>query len=459
MKYSLLITALLLVNWAAEGQRSISLSEALKLGVENSYQMRTARLDLETSRSKVKEITSIGLPQVNAGVDFNQNIDIPVQVIPDFISPVMLNTLLGLGFITPDQAQVPEQFIEAQFGTKFTAAARISANQLLFDGSYLVGLQAARTYVSFSETMLQKSETEVRIAIRNAYYTVLMAEENARVLRESRDLVTKTLNDTKAMFQAGYVDQTDEDQLALTLSQLDAQVKLAESQALSAKNFLKFQMGLQLTEQITLTDSLGSQVAGAIDEALLVTAFNSANMVDQRITDTNVLLQELLVRKEKAAYLPSLSAFFSHSQSALRNEFDFFDSDKDWFPSTMWGVTLNIPIWSSGLRQQKVNQANIEVKKAEILREQTTQALNLEFENAKSEYVFALENYNNAQSAADIAKRINDRTLVKYKEGMATSFELTQSENQELTAQGQLLASNLRLLQAGLAMDKLFNRL
>jgi len=459
MKTSLTLIALLLAQSGLFAQRSITLADALKLGQENSYQMRTARLDLESARSKVKEITSIGLPQINAGGSFTNFIDIPVQVIPDFVSPAMLGTLLQLGLISPDQAQVPESFIEAQFGTKFNTSAEISANQLIFDGTYLVGLQAARSYVGFSETMLQKSEIDVRAAVRNAYYTALLAEENAKVLRDSKEIVVKTLSDTQALFKAGFVEQTDEDQLSLTLAQLDSQVKLAESQAISAKNFLKFQMGLPVTEQIILADPLSMHVGQAIDEALLITAFNSANTIEHRITDTNVLLQTLLLRKEKAAHIPSLSAFFTHSQSALRNEFDFFDSQGDWFPSTFWGISLNVPIWSSGMRHQKVSQAAIEVKKAEIVKEQTMEGLNLEFENAKSEYVFALENYTNAQKAGELAKKIHDRTLIKYKEGVSTGFELTQSENQQLTAQGQLLAANLRLLQAKTSLDKLFNRL
>jgi outer membrane protein len=435
------------------------MEDALKLGTENSHKMRTARLDLDIARSKVKETTAIGLPQVNAEGNFTHFIDIPVQVIPDFISPVMINTLIGLGLADPSIAPTEETFVEAQFGTKFATTSQMTASQLLFDGTYLVGLQATKTYVGFSETLLRKSEEEVRKDIRNAYHTALLARDNVGVLTASRETAAKLLTETKALLTAGFAEQTDADQLDLTLSQLDSQIKLAESQDRNALNALKFLMGLPVSENISLADPMDKHVEAARDEALLIVSFNSATTTDHRIVETNVMLQTLLLRKERSAHMPSLSAFFAHSQNAYRNEFNFFDSKGLWFPSTFWGLSLDIPIWSSGMRHQRVQQARMEIEKAEIMKDQTVQALNLEFENAKGEFVFALENLQNAQKGEQLADKIHQRTIAKFKEGMASSFELTQSENQLLTARGQLLAAKLRLLNAKTSMDKLLNRI
>lgn len=439
----------------AQGPLKLSLDDAMNYALEHSYNVQLSDIELEIARRKVKETTAIGLPQINASGSFQNFLDIPVQVIPDFISPTVIGTLVQTGVLDPSEVPSSDpQFVEAQFGTKYNVTAGVSASQLLFDGSYIVGLQAAKAYVEFAELNKAKSEHDVKEQVAQAYFTVLVAEENLGVLDESIANLEGILGDTKAMYENGFVEEQDVDQLQLQLNSLKNQSEYAKSQRDVAYYLLRFNLGIPETTDIQLTDSVNSLVEDADHTTLLSQQYSPELDPNVKVVNSALGLQELDAKREKSSYLPSLSASFVHQQQALRNEFNFTDSDKDWFPSTIFGINLNIPIWSSGLRSNRVQQAKLEVEKVKVQKDQITEASQLEYKTAYAEYLNAINQYNNAKESMELSESILEKTQIKYREGVAGSFDLSQAQNQFLSNQGSYIASMLQLLNTKIKLKK-----
>jgi outer membrane protein TolC len=190
----------------------------------------------------------------------------------------------------------------------------------------------------------------------------------------------------------------------------------------------------------------------------LETEFKLFNHIDYRMLDTREKSLKLLLKKEKADYLPTISAFFSHSRMAMRDSFNFFSKEK-WFPSSMVGLNINIPIYSSGMRGARVAQAKLELQKAINLKKQVEDGLQLELLQSRSAFSDALEKNQGSQQNVDLAKKIYEKTLVKYGSGTASSLELTQAHNQYLTAESNYTRAVVELLGAKIRLDKALNRL
>ncbi len=453
----ILLSVLTLFNLSSVGQEGLTLEQAQTYGVQNAYSVQSALLDLKKVEQQVKETTAIGLPQINAEGSFQNFIDIPVQVIPDFISPTVFGTLIQTGVLPSDTDQPEAEFVEAQFGTEFTASFGLTATQLLYDGSYLIGLKAVRGVRELTSVQIEKSEEEIKVQIADSYHLCLAAEENVKILEESFGVLDKTLSDTKVLYENGFVEQQDVEQLELSIKGLNNQIQNAKNQRTIAYELLKFQMGLPQETDITLTSDIETLVNNAVTSGLTNSDFSVEQDVDYRLALNNRNLQELQVKNQKAAYQPSLAAFFNYQTNAQRNEFNFFESGQEWFPTTVWGLNLNIPIFSSGMRKSRVQQAKIEIERADLFIKQAKEGAAMEIKSTRNDMTFAIDNYQTSLESRDLSKRIYDKTQIKYNEGISSSFELTQAKNQYLETQGQYVSAVLNLLNSANALNKALN--
>ena len=225
----------LAVGKTARAQQSFTLKEAQDYAVENSYQTQSAHFDVEKAKKVIKETVAIGLPQVSGNFNFQNFLEIPTQVLPDFISPTVIATLIENDLLEPGAAPQGEpQSIAAQFGTKYNVSGGIKVEQLIFDGSYIVGLQASRTYLQLSQNSLEKSEKQIKEAVMRAYTSVLIAEENYKIQQEAESSLSKTLTETTAFYENGFSEEQDVDQIRLlhvnalnSLKNAERQVELA----------------------------------------------------------------------------------------------------------------------------------------------------------------------------------------------------------------------------------------
>ncbi len=427
----------------AEGdeKRTFSLEEAQNFAIENNLNIKNAEADVKIARKKIWETTAIGLPQVNGTVNYTDNLSLATVLIPDFFGGN------------------PDEMIEVQFGTQHNASASITATQQIFSGPYIVGLMAARVYRQLSEQNLEQTEINVKELVTRNYYLILLSEEIRKTLLKNYNNTLKTYKEIKAMFKQGFVEETDVDQLKVTLTTLDNSVNSMERQVKASKNMLKFQMGLDLEVLVSLTDSLNG-ILGKINLQLPGgNDFNIDNNIEYNIMETQIELASLDLKRQKTEYLPTLSVMYMNNWNAMRDEFNFFNSDKKWYESEMIGFTLNIPVFSSGSKISKISQKQLAFEKATHTKKLIRQNLEMESQQVKFDYNTALEKYLSEKENVKLAKRILEKTRIKYKNGMASSFELIQANNQYLQTESNLTSAKVEILNVKIRLDKITNRL
>lgn len=417
-----------LVN--AQGPLSLSLQQALDLAAKQSYAVRSSALEAEKSVQRSKEVTAIGFPQINGKAEMSNFIDVPTQLIPNFFTP-------GFG---------PE-YVAAQFGVPWSMNAGVTLSQLLFDGSYLVGLRAARELKVQSDEDLQKAQADARNQAAKAYFGVLAAEEGSRLVGEGIPLLEKSLNEARAMMNAGFMEQTDVDRIDIQLEQARAQQRNFQQQAEVARMLLALTLGEPQGTTITLTDKLETILNNTDEIGLIERPLDSGTHVEQTYANTLVRLQELNLKNDRAKALPSLGGFLQHSQVWNGPSFDP-GGEYPFFPTTVWGLQLNVPILSSGNRYHKVQQSRLALEQVKINQTATEQRLRATAEQQRSQTRAAFDNYRTEERNLGLSKNIFDRTTIKFNNGSAASFELTQEQGNYLLAQQSYIQRMVELLIA-----------
>jgi outer membrane protein len=428
-----LTLALVSLAMGSFAQRELSLVQAQTLGVENAYAMQRARIDVQVAKRDVKELLATGLPQVTASFDVNHFLDIPTQVVP-------------ASSFDPD---VPDDIVlELSFGTTQTATAGLNATQLIFSGSYLVGLKASQVFADAKALAVDATEVETRRLVAEAYATALAAEANVETLDRALTLVKSSEQELRELANEGLVESVDADQLQLTRQALEQQLSTGRLQAELTKQLVLFQCGLDVDEDVVLTDNLEGLTAVVVPEAVQASLNLSAipALEEQR---RYVALAELDVQNRRAEGLPQVAAFYANSTQAFRDpEFPVLADQNKWYPSQIVGLSVNMPIWTSFGGKQRVEKAKLQVLTAESGLEQMESAARLEHANAKATFLDAQATLSTAKAQRDLANRILTRIESGHKEGVRSSFELNTAQNQLLEAEGNLIGAQLAWLTA-----------
>jgi outer membrane protein TolC len=441
----------------------LTLEEAQSLAATRAYNVRYASFDTQEAASSTREIIASGFPQVSGSVEYNRYIDIPTQVssgdvfgFPDYLNSFLGGVAQATGVPLDAPPADPNAIQEFQFGASQTMTAGITATQLIFSPSYFVGIQAAKAYASGMEAAESKSIADARRAAGEGYAAALAAQENVAILMAAEALAEEALMQTQALVQEGLAESTDADQLELALSEMAQQRATAESMATVALDALKFTVGMPVETTVILADSFETLSSAFDGASVLGTPFDANRLPEIQSQTKNLELSELGIRNEKAAGMPSIGAFYTNQRNAQREAFDFFKAGS-WYPIQLVGVQMNIPIWSSFGGKEKVLQAELTRDRASTALEQMTQAATLEYRAARSEYNASLEQRVQAQRGLALAERILDRTRIRFQEGLASSFDLTQAQNQLVNAQANLAQATLRWFNAHLRLERSLN--
>lgn len=437
---------------SAQEKKIFSLEQAQEHAVKNSYQMLLADLGIKEAKQDVSESTAIGLPQVKATASFQNFLDVPTQVIPNFLAPAITQSLVGSGVLPPSAADEPPnpEFIEAQFGTEYNTTVGISASQLIFDGRYFYGLKASKAYVNYAELQRNRDQAGIREQVTQAYYACLLADESFKIFEKSLNNVSKTLNQTSEMYKEGFMEELDVDQLSLMGSNIKNQLNAARMQRDNAMAMLKFMLALPMESEIELSDKLETLLSEDKAEALILQSISPSKHRDMLLIDEGINLQELNLRATQSAYFPTLAAFFQHQQMNMANTLDY----TTWFPNTVWGVNLNVPIFTSFSTRSKVQKVKLGIDRLEVQKEQLSSSLELEAMNAKSQLITALNTFQNEKKNLELAVKIQAKTLEKFNLGMASSLDLTQTETQLLNTQSNYIRSSFEVLNAQTRLEK-----
>ncbi len=417
-----------------------SLEEAVSFALDSNYTSINARRDIAKAIQQKWETTAQGLPQIDANISYQNNLKQPVTLLPAEIV-----------------GGAPGTFVPITFGTKQNANAVATLNQLIFDGSYLVGLKAAKAFLSYSENANEKTRLEVRKGVINAYGSVLLSQELVAIFEKNKANLEQNLNETRKIYENGLGEEESVEQLEITLLEIETQLNNARRSQAIAKQMFNLALGIDVEAAVTLTEDLNQLARENISLSLLDAALTLEENVDYKIAFNLTQQRYFENRLEKSKFLPRLSAFVNYGTAANSDDFSFFNGDQKWYQSSVLGVSLNIPIFSSGMRSAANQRTRIALDQAKTDLEKTEQQIKLDVTTARSNYQFAIENYENSKKNLALAERIEDKNQIKFTEGLSTSFDLRQAQTQLYSAQQQYFQSMLTLINEKANLETVLN--
>ncbi len=419
---------------------NFTLQEAIAYALANNYSAINADRDLIDAKKQKWETIATGLPQISAGVNYQNQLKQPVQLIPAEIF-----------------GGEPGTFAEVIFGQPQSATATATLRQQIFDGSYIVGVQATKAFLDYSKNNKEKTQLEIIKAVTEAYGNVLLARESYAILEKNKANLEKNLYETTKLYENGLGDEESVEQLQITLSSVNNQLKNAGRLQDITLQMLNLVLGIAIDAPTTLEQNLDDLAQQQINFGLLESDFNIENNVDYKLA-SNLNEQryfELKLAKSKA--LPTLNSFVNYGTSAFSDSFDFFGSDQKWFNSSVLGFDLTIPIFSSGRRSATTARAKIALEKAKTQLSEAEEQIRLQLQSAKSSYTLAIDEYETAKDNLHLAERIAHKNEVKYAEGLSSSFELRQAQLQLYDAQQNYLQSMVEVINKKTALEIIIN--
>lgn len=434
------ITLISTLGFSQQRDYSFTLDQAVDFALDSSYVAINSRREIAKSIKQKWETTSAGLPQINGLVDYQNMIKQPVTLIPGEIA-----------------GGEPGTFVPVTFGTKQQMSLTATLTQLIFDGSYLVGLKASKVFVAYNENANEKNLLQVREGVISAYGGVLVAQEGIRILQSNLETITSNLNETKAMYENGFVEAEDVEQLQITTAQITNDLRNAKRLEGISKQMFNLSLGIPVDSKVILEDDLKSLAEQSIGMLLQEKQFNLENNVDYRIAKNLTTQRELEVQLEKSKALPRISGFVNYGTSAFDNDLVFFDSETSWYQSSIFGVSMEVPIFSSLQRSAKTQQAKIALDQAKTDFTHTTQQIRLELDRAQSNFEYAIESYHTSEENLKLAEGIEKKNRIKYTEGISSSFELRQAQIQLYTAQQEYINSMKNVIDTKVALETVIN--
>jgi outer membrane protein len=433
----LFLTGSLAFSQSENSELKLSIKEAQDYALQNNKMVISARMEVEESKRAVWETISAALPQVNTSASFTDNLK-------------LMTTLLPGDFFGQPGIKVP-----VTFGSQFNSSASIQASLLLFNAPLFIGIESTKLAGKLSEQNLEKSELDTKESVTTAYYLILVSEKSLQILEGNISNLNETLKSTKAMYSAGMAESTDVDQMISNLSMVENSHSSLQRTIELNYNLLRFQLGVPATTKISLTETLENLTSDINVETLLSQTFEYTKNVNYKLIESAELLSSLMLKTQKAAVLPTLAGFYNYGTNGMGDKV----SDLQWFPNSMTGLQLSVPIFASGQRYSKIKKAQISLDKARNTKEMVTEQLLLQEKQLRYNLVNANLQYNSQKANVDVSKRVYTSTENKFKQGMASSLELTQSNSLYLQAENNYVSALMNLLQTRLALDKLLNNM
>lgn len=415
---------------------SFSLQQAINYALDNQKDVKNAIIDEQLAQKKVNEIMGMGLPQINASFDLREFIEIPTSLIPaDFFGGM------------------PGTFAAVKFGTKYNATAGIDASQLIFSGDYFLGVKASKVFVEISQKSTQRTRIETSSTVAKAYYTALVNEERTKLMSATVERIKKTLDGTKALLDNGFVEKIDFDMLTVTYNNLLVEQEKVQRLVTLSTYLLKYQMGMDINSNLTLTDKLADVRLDIVNSAS-AQKFDYEKRVEYGLFETQYKLAKLDVKRQRLSYLPTAFAYASLSEGAQRNEFDIFDTDKKWYPTSVIGAKVTMPIFTGFQRNSKNQQAKLSLLKAENNINFIKKSIDLEIASSTTILQNAASSLENQKKNIVIAEDVVRVARLKFEQGVGTNIEMITAETALKEAQTNYFNALFEALVAKIDFDK-----
>ena len=418
----------------------VSLEEALAFGEQNNRNIKKASMEIRKAYKDQWSTIAIGLPQISANADYQNFIELPTSLIP-------------AQFFGGNEGE----FAEVQFGTPQTMTAGLTLQQLIFDGSYIVGLEASKIFLKISENIFEKTLLEVRKNIVQTYSSVLLARENIDFLEKNKNNLEKNLLELNQLYENGFEEEESVEQIRLTLSGVKTQLRYVNNIERITLDMLKLLMGFPIKSPLILSDNLEKLTNDSLFNFKVPQKLSLDNNIDIKIAENNLLSETLLYRYERSKGLPRLSAFLNGNYTGNSESFTFTQRGQKWFGAALLGVNLQIPVFSSLRRSALSQKAKIAMLQAENDLTETQERILIEVKAAENDYKLAVENYFTNKENLELATRIEKKNQLKYFEGVTSSFELREAQLQLYSAQNNYIKSIQEVIQKKLSLQTILN--
>ena len=434
------------------GQQSFSLNEAIAYGLENSRTLKIKQLDIITAHEDINDFKAFGMPQVTGNINYQYYFSTPSQPIADFITPSVYNVLFDEEVLARRELGPPETF-ELSFVQPHVLTGSLEASFILFDGSYLAGLKAAKLYKDLIAKDVDATEQEIKSNITKAYMAVLIAEENIEIIENNIRTVDKSLKEITIMYREGFAESLDVDRLTLSHNNLNTEKEKLQGLIEVTKNLLKFQIGFPIIEAIDLTENIEKLVGTYNLETIAINdPIDYSQRAEYDVITTSTELNRMDLKRHKNGYLPSLKVFANAQQALQRG--NLFDGDEaGWLPTVAAGVGLKIPIYDGGEKSARIQKSKVNIEKSNLQLEDFKSAVELQVYNARISFLNAKKSVANTLIALEINQNIFNKTQIKFKEGVGSSVEVTQAESSLYNAQGSYINALYDLVTAKTDLD------
>ena len=419
--------------FSQESTQRFSLQEAIDYALKHNRTAKNAERDIAAAKKQKWETIATGLPQIDGAISYINNIE---------------RQFPGIDFDGDGAVDI---------GAKQNITPTITLSQLIFDGSYLVGLQSAKVFLEISKNAKEKTDLEIRKAVINAYGNVLLAEESVQILQRNIDVLEKNLYELTKIYENGLEEEESVEQLQITLSGLQSNMNNTKRLKDLSYQMLNLTLGLDINDTTVLTDNLLNLAVDNMQFNVFDTGNSIENTIDYKIANNNKVSKELLVKLEQSRALPTLSGFLTGSYIGNNEKFRFLDNSQTWVGTAAFGVNLNIPIFGSGLKSARTQRAKINLEKAKDDLTETEQKLKLQIASAKSDFKFAIEDYENKKQNLNLAERIEKKNQTKFFEGIASSFDLRQAQTQLYSSQQEFLQAMLDVINKKAELETVLN--
>ena len=446
---SLLFALLLSVN-TVTAQESFTLAQAVDYGIKNSTAMRNIELDQADADFQIKETLAIGYPQLGGQIGLQRFLQLPANIVDVTAFGPVIDPDTGMP-IDPETIPDDERYQKLTFGLKNSLSGQLDLSMLLFDRTYLIGLQAAKQLRVLVNSRVAATEVEITNNIRQAYVATLIIDETKQTLLNNIKNLDKTLAETSALYDAGFVENLDLERLQLSRSNLDVELDKLEDQRGLLYNVLKYQMSYPVEEDIILTDNVNTLLLDAL-EVDISQPIDITQRPEFQIFQERYTINEYNLKRLEAGYYPSLAGFASYGLNYNADRL-FQDNGVGWIPSFLVGLQLNVPIFDGFRTKNTIERAKITIDKIRNEEVELKRALELQAHNSKIEYKTALQSIATAKKNLELAQKIYNTTLIKYREGIGSSIETIQAERDVYTAQANYNNAIYNLVVAKSGLD------
>jgi outer membrane protein TolC len=427
-----LLTLLFLLGSAgllqAQQKLTLDLDGARKQAMEHNKTILNSNLARDKAELALRETIANGLPQLNAAVDYSN----------------ALGAKMSIRFAE----NMPASEIEIKPQSNFN----LNATQLIFSGNYIVGIQTARLYRDMAGMSIEKTELEVMAQVTESYQLVLHSDELLKLLRQNLSNLQNLYTKTEALERVGIIEKNDLDQLFVQVNTLQNAVKSSERQMEMATNLLRLQLGVSAETEIELTSPIDQMLDNALAASANGSSFRIENHIDFRLMNQQEIVSRKMIDMQRANALPTLSGYYRYTYKLLKPDFDMT-------PANMLGLQMNIPLFSSGVRNAQVKQSRIDLETTQNNKSLLSDQLRIQEKQLLYNYNSNLETYINQKTNVEVSRRVYSSLKLKYEQGLISGLDLINADNNYLRSETDYITAIMQLLQSRVQLQKLYGQL